>query len=146
MRNKQQQMGFTLLEVLICLFILSVLISIAPRLYPLLAPSKSAAFNEFEWTLFLEQMQIEFREAKRANVYGNKLILYDKAEKNVMHFFNGEELIRRVDGTGHEILLQNIQAVSYELSPSMLRIYIEDQNNKQHIGVVTRFHPLEENR
>ncbi|MFD3447748.1 competence type IV pilus minor pilin ComGF [Microbacteriaceae bacterium 4G12] len=142
--SQTKEKGFTLLEVLFCLSILILLIILAPRLSPFFfqLPSQNQ-FNKLEWTIFLEQVQIEFREAKSAQALHRKLVLTDRNNDLITHSMSGNRLIRKVNGTGNEILLQNVKAVSYEVFPSKVIIHIEDINNQKHIGLLTRFSPLE---
>jgi competence protein ComGF len=143
LEKKNRERGFTLIEVLICIAVLFLLAALTPRLAYLFVPSSAKGISEFEWTLCLEQIQMEFREARDVQNYERTLIMHNIENKAVTHIVRGDNLVRKVDGKGYEILLQNINNVSYEVFPSKLVIYIEDNNHEKHTGIVTRFYPAE---
>lgn len=141
--EKNSESGFTLIEMLVCLLILFFLVMAVPHLQPILKSSFPKKFSAFEWTLYLEQIQMEFREAQQVSVYDRKLVLHDENGILVSHVIQGNYLVRKVNDKGNEILLQNVKNISYELLPAKLIVHVEDVNNERHIGSVTRFHSLE---
>lgn len=137
--------GFTLLEMMFCVFLLSVLLLITPRLQPLFfGLPKQKGFNEFEWMIFLEQAQMEYREARSVQPMDKKLFMKNENGFLISYTPAGTQLIRKVNNSGNEILLQNIKTVSYERFSNKLVIHIQDLDDRMYEGILTRLSALEE--
>ncbi|WP_416827873.1 competence type IV pilus minor pilin ComGF [Ectobacillus polymachus] len=139
--SKREQ-GFTFLEVIFCLSILLLLITLVPRTIPKQISIVDRKFLDFEWALCLEQIQIEFREATSVTVINNKLLLQKNNGQMVKYEKSGNDIIRTVDNKGHEIMLQQITSVSFELQTLALNVHVIDLDKKDHSGMITRFFPI----
>lgn len=99
-RKNKLEFGFSLIEMIVCLFLLSIFFLLFPRLHFIEMENKQTkGLNDWEWDVFLGQMQLEFRE-----------VSYEK---------ENSRLIRKVNRRGREVVLQNIGTVSYKLTPVM---------------------------
>lgn len=142
--NKLGEHGFTLLEVMFCICLLSTLLLVTPRLQPLFfGLPKQKSFNEFEWVIFLQQAQMEYREARTVQFIDKKLMMKDPNGFLVTYTPAGTQLIRKVNSSGNEILLQNVKTIFYKQSSNKLMIHIQDLDGKIHKGILTRLSVLE---
>ncbi|UOY93991.1 prepilin-type N-terminal cleavage/methylation domain-containing protein [Ectobacillus sp. JY-23] len=132
------EQGFTLLEMIMCLSILSLFFVIAPPLFHVQS-KQTAPFNELEWLLYIEQLQIEFREAQGVQACDRRLVLTDKTGNVVSHTMQGINVIRKVGDKGHEVALQRIKRISYICYPTYLIVTAEDHGGQIHTGMVTTF-------
>lgn len=136
--------GFTLLEMLLCLFFLSLFLLLFPRLHILFVEVPySKQINNWEWNVFMHQVQLEFQDVSVGRQNG-KMVIFQTELGNVITYTNlGSRIVRKVNGTGHEVLLQKVRHVSYELTPHTLWIRVQDESGKMFHGVVIRYSSLE---
>lgn len=146
-KNKLE-VGFTLLEMIICLFLLSLFFLLLPRLHLIGIEHAQKELNDWEWDVFLGQVQLEFREVS----FGENIALENGG--SILHFRlrNGDEvtyekvnnhLIRKVNMRGKEFILQKVEMVSYELTPHLLVINVKDMRGEIYEGVVVRYSEME---
>ncbi|SFC49691.1 competence protein ComGF [Bacillus sp. 491mf] len=141
---KNKQAGFTLLEVMICFLFLSVFFLLLPRLQVLfIEPPYPKQITNWEWNVFLEQVQIEFRDVEEGNNGEGKLFFKTKAGEHITYVKSGNNIVRKVNGAGHEVLLQKVEDISYQLTAHTLMICVRDINGKVYDGVVTRYSAIE---
>lgn len=62
-RKNKLEAGFTLIEMIVCFFLLSLFFVLFPRLHFIGMENKQLkGLNDWEWDVFLGQVQLEFRE------------------------------------------------------------------------------------
>ncbi|KEK26170.1 competence protein ComG [Bacillus gaemokensis] len=148
-KNKKLEAGFTLLEMILCLLFLSVFFLLVPRLHSLFIEKPySKEMNNWEWDVFMEQVQLEFREVPMG-----KVVLSEKEGKDVLFQMNNGEVVtyerlnrnvvRKVNRLGREIILQKVRMISYELTPYTLSVHVQDISGKIYHGVATRYVAIE---
>lgn len=137
----KREHGFTFIEMLLCLSLLLLLAILAPHVFPKVSTEKK--FLDFEWALCLEQMQMEFREASVVKTFPNKLFLQKNDGQVITFEKSGNQIIRRVDEKGYEIILQHITSVTFELQSLSLRVHVIDMDMQTHSGMITRFFPFQ---
>lgn len=141
LKNKQ---GFTLLEMLLCLFFLSLFLLLFPRLHLLFVEVPHAEqISNWEWNVFLHQVQLEFHDVSKGRGSGRMVIFQSESGNTIMYTTSGSRVVRKVNGEGHEVLLQKVKYISYELTPHTLWIRVQDESGKILHGVVTRYSSLE---
>ncbi|WP_026674866.1 competence type IV pilus minor pilin ComGF [Alkalihalobacterium bogoriense] len=113
--RKKHEAGMTLLEVLIALFIFLLVLPLFPLVIHVVATSLSSdRLHEYEVELFYTQLAMEVREAKQVNVQNNIIRLQKWDDSLVTIEPYGTRIRRRVNQTGHDVLLQNVEMVSFE--------------------------------
>lgn len=148
-KHKKRETGFTLLEMMICIFFVSIFFLLVPRLHSLFIEKPySKQLNSWEWSVFTEQVQLEFREVQsgKSGVFGENvsMMFFQKSNGDIVAYeIVGNHVVRRVNGVGREIVLQKVQAISFELTPYTLSIQVEDISGKEYQGVVTRYAAME---
>ena len=86
---------------------------------------------------------MEFREASVVKTFPNKLFLQKNDGQVVTFERSGNQIIRRVDEKGYEIILQHITSVTFELQSVSLRVRVVDMDMQTHSGMITRFFPFQ---
>jgi len=132
--------GFTLLEMLIAL---SLFMIIAASMVPLLKimhenAETSRRISDMEWEVFCSQSKKEIRMSTKVNVLNNKLVL-ENSFGTVIYEMYGDKLRRRVNFSGHEVILQNVNGVAFEKLKSTLTISAEDLDGNVRKVSVTPF-------
>lgn len=100
--------------------------------------------------LFIGQVQLEFREVS----FVEKIVPENKDNLLRFRLRTGDEvtyeklnnhLIRKVNMRGREVILQNIEMVSYEVTPHLLFINVKDMSGKTYEGVAVRYSEMDVN-
>jgi competence protein ComGF len=78
-----------------------------------------------EWDVFCSQIKKEIRMSSKAQLVGTSLVLTEDAGTIVYEKY-GNVLRRRVNNTGHEVLLQNVSEVNFSLMPNTVRVTVKD--------------------
>ena len=91
-----------------------------------------------EWEVFTMQMKQEVRSSKAQDVMGNKLYLLSGEQLSSLEQYE-DKVRRRVDGMGHEVILQNISEFKVNKDGSVIVINITD---KAGTTFSRRFHPF----
>ncbi|PEW03373.1 competence protein ComG [Bacillus cereus] len=148
-RKDKKEAGFTLIEMIVCLLLLSMFFLLLPRLHIMgIENTHSKGLNDWEWDVFLGQMQLEFREVisgrkiERENDW-NMLRFQLRNDDEVTYEKVNSNLIRKVNMRGREVILQRIEAISYKLTPQLLYIRVKDIGGEIYEGVVVRYSEIE---
>jgi competence protein ComGF len=135
--------GFTLLEMLLSFTIFIMIASFIPLFLQLAAfPSEKNKLNLLEWEVFLQQAKIEIREASELEVKDGVLYLKNLYGQNVSYEQYNHSLRRRVDGTGHEILLKNIKSVSFQIVTNGCIFVVTDLNENEFRAKIKSLQPI----
>ncbi|PEB80728.1 competence protein ComG [Bacillus cereus] len=148
-RKDKKEAGFTLIEMIACFLLLSMFFLLLPRLHIMgIENTHSKGLNDWEWDVFLGQMQLEFREVisgrkiERENDW-NILRFQLRNDDEVTYEKVNSNLIRKVNMRGREVILQRIEAISYKLTPQLLYIRVKDIGGEIYEGVVVRYSEVE---
>ncbi|EJS59251.1 competence type IV pilus minor pilin ComGF [Bacillus nitratireducens] len=148
-RKDKKEAGFTLIEMIACLLLLSMFFLLLPRLHIMgIENTHSKGLNDWEWDVFLGQMQLEFREVvsgrkiERENDW-NILRFQLRNDDEVTYEKVNSNLIRKVNMRGREVILQRVEAISYKLTPQLLYIRVKDIGGEIYEGVVVRYSEIE---
>ncbi|EEL86168.1 ComG operon protein 6 [Bacillus cereus AH1272] len=132
-----------------CFLLLSMFFLLLPRLHIMgIENTHSKGLNDWEWDVFLGQMQLEFREVisgrkiERENDW-NILRFQLRNDDEVTYEKVNSNLIRKVNMRGREVILQRIEAISYKLTPQLLYIRVKDIGGEIYEGVVVRYSEIE---
>lgn len=107
--------GFTLLEVLVSFSVVLILTAFFPLLIKNLTflTEKEGGIHPLELEVFIQQATREVRNAKRVSVDGKAMVIINHADQRVTYEFYQKNVRRRVNGTGHELLLHGVESISY---------------------------------
>lgn len=127
--------GFTLLEILVSVSLLCTISFFLPPLYSILLKHDFAEsrIQEMEWDVFCSQAKKEVRKSTKLEVVGGKLMLTSEVG-TVIYEVYGNMLRRRVNMTGHEILLQHIDSVSFLLLEDGVQISIIGSDGDERVS------------
>lgn len=107
--------GFTLIEAMLHMLILSIIMSLIPLImYYLSSVDRIMSVqHDYEWNLFLINFRHEIADADPISVYRQR-VLASKNEQVTYRFeVYGTVLRKRVNNTGHEVILQNIRDAAF---------------------------------
>ncbi|MEP9407998.1 competence type IV pilus minor pilin ComGF [Peribacillus frigoritolerans] len=132
--------GFTMIELLFSLLILMTTSLFVLQLFSIIHTQMRSVdkLHPKEWEVFTMQMKQEVRSSKAQDVMGNKLYLLSGEQLSSLEQYE-DKVRRRVDGMGHEVILQNISEFRVNKDGSVIVINITD---KAGTTFSRRFHPF----
>ncbi|MBT2677525.1 prepilin-type N-terminal cleavage/methylation domain-containing protein [Bacillus sp. ISL-35] len=110
------ELGFTMLEMLISLLVFLMIASMLPLGFRIILDDSvtEKGIRRMEWDVFSSQVKKEVRTAEQLTVQPDKLLM-----KVNGHFILYEKyassMRRKVDYQGHEILMQNLSSFTFEV-------------------------------
>jgi competence protein ComGF len=121
------EQGFTLLEVMFAFSIFTTIVFfLTPVLQIILNNEKSEVrLQEMEWEVFCSQVKKEIRSVSKAEVVSGRLVLSNNNE-TIYYEKLGTNLRRRVNSSGHEVLLQNVVDVTFFRLKNAVKINVKD--------------------
>ncbi|WP_175478028.1 MULTISPECIES: competence type IV pilus minor pilin ComGF [unclassified Bacillus (in: firmicutes)] len=133
--NHLNRKGFTLLEILVSLSLLCTTAFFLPPLFSILLKNdySESRLQEMEWDVFCNQAKKEVRRSTKLEVAGGKLMLTSDVG-SVIYEQYGTKLRRRVNLTGHEILLQNINSATFTLLKDGIQISVILSNGDERVS------------
>lgn len=136
----QKNDGFTMIELLFSLLILMTTSLFVLQLFSIIHTQMRSVdkLHPKEWEVFTMQMKQEVRSSKSQDVMGNKLYLLSGEQLSSLEQYE-DKVRRRVDGMGHEVILQNISEFRVDKDGSVIVINITD---KAGTTFSRRFHPF----
>ncbi|QHA92543.1 competence type IV pilus minor pilin ComGF [Bacillus sp. N1-1] len=128
MRNEK---GITLLELMLTLTILLAIVWVLPLLMSAAIQNSGADFQQEEARLFFHLFSKEVREATQIVRSKESIELTKKDGAIVKYERYGSSIRRRVNNTGHEIVLQEIREFTVEISGRRVMIEVDLNNGKK---------------
>lgn len=125
--------AFTLIEVLIALMIFSIIVLFMLPIFQIILSDEDSQtkLQAMEWEVFCSQIKKEIRMSTKAEVISGQLILTKDAD-TIQYEKYGSNLRRRVNSTGHEILLQNVSQYSFSILKSAIKVTVKDVWGKEY--------------
>ncbi|MEW4226846.1 competence type IV pilus minor pilin ComGF [Priestia megaterium] len=137
----KSEKGFTLVEMLVSFALFLIIVSLFPIIIPLAKQTYNPDFsmNEMEWEIFVNQLAMEYREAKEVRIHATTLTLKMENNQIITYERYEDKIRRRVDESGHEVVLQHIKNIMYEQQKERLLIRSTDGVNKVREETITTF-------
>lgn len=137
----KSEKGFTLVEMLVSFTLFLLIVSFFPIIIPLAKQTYNPDFsmNEMEWEIFVNQLAMEYREAKEVRIHATTLTLKMENNQVIAYERYEDKIRRRVDESGHEVVLQHIKNIMYEQQKERLLIRLTDGVNKGREETITTF-------
>ncbi|MBZ5478006.1 competence type IV pilus minor pilin ComGF [Priestia megaterium] len=137
----KREKGFTLVEMLVSFTLFLIIVSFFPIIIPLAKQTYNPDFsmNEMEWGIFVNQLAMEYREAKEVGINATTLTLKMENNQIITYERYEDKIRRRVDESGHEVVLQHIKNIMYEQQKERLLIRSTDGVNKVREETITTF-------
>ncbi|WP_409270642.1 competence type IV pilus minor pilin ComGF [Neobacillus sp. SCS-31] len=133
--------GFSLAEMLIALGAFCIIAYLLLPSILVIASNKSHAghrLQEMEWDVFFNQAKKEVRMSSSAEVVSGRLIMKN-GKDTIIYEKYGNLLRRRVNVSGHEVLIQKIASASFSRDGQTITIFLKDLNGKEYRGSIHSF-------
>jgi competence protein ComGF len=124
--------GYTLLEMLISFSLFLMMMSFVPIMIKMTKEHQETAvsLSTLEWDLFVQQLTFEMREGHQVECSEQRLSFVNNYHQTITYEKYGEKIRRRVNGTGHEVVLQHISSVQFSKVPQGVLVQIRDLENR----------------
>jgi competence protein ComGF len=125
--------AFTLIEALFALSIFTIIAFFMTPIFQVMLKNidSHVLTQDMEWTVFCSQIKKEIRMSSRAEIVSGKLYLTKDADTIVYEKY-GLNIRRRVNSTGHEIILQNIGEFTFTVLNNAVRVDVKDRWGNQY--------------
>ncbi|RSL30973.1 prepilin-type N-terminal cleavage/methylation domain-containing protein [Salibacterium salarium] len=129
-RNKK---GMTLIEILVSLTVLMICASVIIFYVPLFKTDTLTSRQEIQ--LFFQQLKDDVDHAYTVERSKNEIVIKEK-DNYFQYVKSGKNIVRRKNGSGHEIVLQNINGFSAQVTPYGANVHVTDSNDVKWSGVL----------
>ncbi len=99
--------------------------------------------QNMEWHVFINQLKKEVRLSEEVSIVNGKLIL-NKDRQEIQYEKYNTSIRRRVNNTGHEVVLQQIDTVQFDDLKDGVRMTVKDKFSQIHSALIYSFLDLEE--
>jgi competence protein ComGF len=129
----QNEKGFTMAEMLAAFAAFCMIAALLPLGLKTILNSQhtDSGLQRLEWEVFASQVKKETRMASAITVQGEKLILQKNGDTVLFEKF-GTNIRRRVNGAGHEVILQNVAAVRFLPLPEGFTVQVKDFTGREY--------------
>ena len=103
-----------------------------------------ARLKRMEWHVFVNQIKKELRLAEDINVSDNRLA-FTKHGQIILYEKHGNNLRRRVDFKGHEIVLQQVESFQFSPLHDGVKLTLTDLYNQTYSVLLYSFVSLDDN-
>ncbi|WP_101844279.1 competence type IV pilus minor pilin ComGF [Halobacillus sp. Marseille-P3879] len=121
-----KELGFTFLETIISLTVVTILLTLS---IPTIEMMKSSGYYEelaaFQFFTFIED---EMNVSTKLLISKEKIVITDLNNRNIEIEKYRDNIRRRVDAQGHELLIHDIKAVSFTEAEGNLKIQLTTKN------------------
>lgn len=133
--------GYTLLEMLISFSLFLMMMSFVPIMIKMTKEHQetSVSLSTLEWDLFVQQLTSEIRAGHQVECSHQQLTFINDYHQTITYEKYGNMIRRRVNGTGHEVVLQNISSVQFIKVPQGVLIQIKDLEKRLYAERVSLF-------
>lgn len=113
--NELNNKGFTMLEMLFSFSIFCMVAAFLPLMFNLLFHNQSieGRIQDMEWGLFVNQLKKEIQASDYVNIVNGELTIINGEETVTFQKYQNV-LRRRVNGKGHEVVLQNVKEIYFQ--------------------------------
>lgn len=128
----KKEAGYTLLEMLISFSLFLMMMSFVPIIIKMTKEHQetSVSLSTLEWDLFVQQLTLEIRAGHQVECSNQKLTFVNDYNQMVTYEKYGNMIRRRVNGTGHEVVLQNVSSAQFIKVPQGVLIQIKDLESR----------------
>ena len=132
--------GFTIAEMLIVFTAFCMLMAFLPLGVKMVLQHNylDSRVQRLEWEIFNTQLKRETRMSTSMTVDKDKLLLYKNGESVLFEKY-GSAIRRRVNYTGHEIILQNVASLAFSPRTNGYCITVKDLNGKEYTAMISSF-------
>jgi competence protein ComGF len=132
--------AFTLIDTLFAFSIFIIIIFFISPVFQLMLNNRDikGRLQVMEWEVFSSQIKKEIHGSQNAVVVGGNLVLSEDTETIVYEKYNNI-LRRRVNNSGHEVVLQNVSEVTFTLLNNAVRVSLKSLNGKEYSITIYSF-------
>ncbi|WLR43919.1 competence type IV pilus minor pilin ComGF [Bacillus carboniphilus] len=137
--------GYTYAHLLLNLLITSIILSSLLILFPYLKQitALSTDVQPFEWNVFLQQVQREMIGGKELSVDTTSFTFYDVTGEKITIEKYGNIIRRKVNNSGHDIMLQRINGFSCEKVKNGVILKVSNERGTEYEATIRLYNQFE---
>lgn len=130
-RYLNDRKGFTLLEALMGMFVMSVLFLLILQMVMVLNDNMISYYNKRQDVLFVMQANRDILKAKNIKIDDNILVFETYEGDEVSYSQSGDEIVRKVNNEGYEVVLSNIDYVNFYMANDKIYAEVKHKNEEE---------------
>lgn len=131
--------GFTMLEMVYSFAIFCIIAAFIPAITQFVFKiNPDGHLQQLKWEVFLQQAKKEIRTVEDCYVQNNMIVM-EKGGSIITYGKYQDKIRRRVNYTGHEVLLQNINSVTFEQKYNGVKITVYDVENRKYEAIIRTY-------
>lgn len=136
----QNDRAFTLVEMLFAFSVFLIIVFFISPIFQLILHNHDLQerLQDMEWDVFCSQIKKEIRMSTNAQVVNQTLVLSEGTDKVTYEQYE-HSIRRRVNDTGHEIILQDVSQVIFTRLNNAVMVSVKDLNGKDYSVIVYSF-------
>lgn len=136
----KQQRGFTLIEMLLSLAVFIIIAALVLQIVLVVQPARptSKVLNHMEWEVFLNNLKREVRRGDDTTVSKTRMYISNSNSITTIEQY-GIMLRRRVDFSGHEVLLHNVKNFTVSKLDQIITINVTDMSDKKYEAILLTY-------
>lgn len=125
--------GFTLLEGLMGMFVMSVLVMLILQMVLVLNDTMISYYNKRQDTLFIMQANRDFFKSQNTYVKDNILYFETYDKETITYEKSEDKIIRQVNNAGYEVILSNIESAKFYEENNKFYLEVKHNNEQEKI-------------
>ncbi|GGF08070.1 hypothetical protein GCM10010954_03160 [Halobacillus andaensis] len=126
--------GFTFIETIISLIVVAILLSISlPTIKMVKSPAYFDELAVFQFFTFIED---EMNSSSNITVSERQILITDVDNREIKVSLYGDDVRRRVDEKGHELLIHDLKDITFSLQNHLLDIHVTTRNGDDYYKTI----------
>lgn len=136
--GKNRSKGFVLLQTLLAFSLFLLIISLIPLMVGVVSHKNEASIHSMEVQIFFHQLAFEIKQGKNLRVEGGKISLTNRHGEEVSIEKYQDKVRRRVENSGHDVMLQRVKSINFQLVNHGVFIQIVDSFGNKYEHRISR--------
>ncbi|HET7579759.1 MAG TPA: competence type IV pilus minor pilin ComGF [Bacillales bacterium] len=142
MRICQNARGFTLIETIISLAVLTVVVSLIPLWLNVMDHTEpKGGMDPMEVELFFRQAGLEIREAAQLKKVDGQLVIQKFNGNTAAYYLKNGVIRRQVNGRGDIWMLQHVKSVRFKIHGNVVVIFVTGEKGRAYERTFFPFAP-----
>ncbi|MEH6940377.1 competence type IV pilus minor pilin ComGF [Bacillus sp. JJ722] len=136
----KQERGFTLIEMLLSLVTFIIMATLLLQIVLVVQPVRptSKVLNHMEWEIFLNNLKREVRRGDNTTVSEKRMYISNSNSITTIEQY-GIMLRRRVDFSGHEVMLHNVKNFTVSKIDQMITVHVTDTSDNDYEAILLTY-------
>ncbi len=130
-KNNVSNQGVTLLESLMAMFVMSILLINIMQFVTVVEMNMNNFYNQKQMANLTLMIHEDFIHTSDYQIDENKLVLETYKNQDIIYQVEDDQLIRKIDNQGHEVILINIESLSFIDQNNIIKVNVKFNNDQE---------------